>query len=370
MLEMPVYFQWKLIYANACRKIIDSNNLYHPLINYFTPGSYLDDELGKELTLVNTREQLHPNLRLLLNGSLDNSLSSLQLDAAVGSGADELAEDGGDLVHVVEHDKATDVDTRRNKLEPVLKSHRLGRVITANGTADGNVAVALNAGQHSVEDEATDVVKVDIDLIGSNSLEVLKEGRALVVDALVGTNALHPLALLIGTGNANNTLGLEDLGSDLNSHGASGTSGGRDNNGVLRLGLTSVVKTSVSGKTRSAKGTEEVGGGEAIGEGSKRLGVLSLQDGILAPNAEMEIHAEIADLELVGSGLDDLRNDAGSHRRAEGNGRNIEALRGNSALHKVPQASIVGEVLDLDEDLTVLKLRKGHSLQLPGGVRA
>jgi len=84
----------------------------------------------------------------------------------------------------------------------------------------------------------------------------------------------------------------------------------------------------------------------------------------------MEIHAEIADLELVGLRLDDLSDDAGSHRRADGDGRDIEALRGDGALHKVPQASVVGEVLDLDEDLAVLEVRKGDSLQLPGGVRA
>ncbi|KAI6771302.1 hypothetical protein HG531_008927 [Fusarium graminearum] len=297
-------------------------------------------------------------------------LSILKLDTAISSSADELTENSGDLVHVVEHDKAADVDTRRDKLKPVLKSHGLIRVIDANGAADGDVAVALNAGQHSVEDEATDVVKVNIDLVGGNGLEVLKEGRALVVDALVGTDALNPLTLLIRTGNTNDSLGLEDLGSDLNSHGASGTSGGRDNNGVLRLGLTGVVKTSVGGKTRSAKGAEEVGGGETIGEGSKRLGVLSLKDSILAPDSEVEIHAEIADLELVGSGLDDLGDDAGSHRRAYGDGRNIEALRGDSAMHKVPQTSIVGKVLDLDEDLTILKLGKSDGLQLPGSVRA
>jgi len=136
------------------------------------------------------------------------------------------------------------------------------------------VTVALNAGQHSVEDEATDVVKVDIDLVGGNALKILEESRALVVDALVGTDALHPLALLIGTGNTDNALGLEDLGGNLDSHGASGAGSGRDNDGVLGLSLASVVQTSVSSETRGTEGTEEVSGRETIGEGSERLGVL------------------------------------------------------------------------------------------------
>ncbi|KAI6752407.1 hypothetical protein HG530_013776 [Fusarium avenaceum] len=314
----------------------------------------LDDELGQELALVTTAEEPHPHLRLLLNGSLNYRLGSLQLDAAVGSGANKLAQDGGDLVHVVEHDEAADVDAARDKLEPVLESHGLVRVVTADGTADSDVAVLLDAGKHGVEDLAADVVEVDIDFVGGDGLEVLEEGRALVVDALVGTDALHPLTLLVGAGNTNDTLSLEDLGGDLNSHGASGAGSGRNNNGVLGLSLAGI----------------EVCNGEVVGQGGQSLRVLGFKDDILAPGAEVEIHTEIADLELVGSGLDDLCDDTRSHGRAHGHGRHVEALRGDGALDEVPQASVVGEVLALDEDLAVLQLREGNGLQLPSSVRA
>lgn len=60
--------------------------------------------------------------------------------------------------------------------------------------------MGLHPSHHSIQDGCADVVKVDIDIALGGLLELLPPVLVLIVDALVGTNALDPAALRVVTG--------------------------------------------------------------------------------------------------------------------------------------------------------------------------
>jgi hypothetical protein len=248
------------------------------------------DQLGDKLARVGTGVKARPDLGGLLDGSLDHGLSILQVQSAVSGGGNQLLQALGDVLNVVQHDKALDHDSGREDLAPVVQLHGLAHgVVRANSTAHGNgaAAEALHARQHGVEHGAADVVVVQVDLGGGGGLEVLDEGRATVVDALGGANLLDPGALLVGASDAHDALDPEDPGRDLHNHGARGARRRRHHDGLVRvaLGAARVDQARVGRQARAAKGAQVVRQRQAPGQRRQQLARVVTEDGVLAPRA-------------------------------------------------------------------------------------
>ena len=192
-------------------------------------------------------------IRLLTLGPLTNVATALDVDPSLASRIDSIWVMGGavDVPGNVAGSPGVDSDNTAAEwniyVDPAALGYQLSVIVRIRPSPRQIAKVAdlaretpevvechritgedcffAKAHVRDVEHLATDVVEVDIHVVGSGLLQVGGERRGLVVQALVGAERLHPLALLVGTSNADDTLATDQLLGDLNGHAASGTCG-------------------------------------------------------------------------------------------------------------------------------------------------
>jgi hypothetical protein len=148
---------------------------------------------------------------------------------------------------------------------------------------------------------------VEVDVTVGSLDEVISEGLGAVVEALVGAEGLHPLALrkarsvrhgekgrrtrtekahlLLSPSNPDNPLAANNLLRDLNASASSGSSSARNDDGVLRLDLADVEESNVGGESSNAESRD----GDALRDARRRSAVLESggwKDEVLRPRAE------------------------------------------------------------------------------------
>lgn len=87
----------------------------------------------------------------------------------------------------------------------------LRRVVRSNGAADCHDSSLLHPGKHHVQNLASHVVKVDVDVAGGRGLEIFPEGRRLVVEAFVGSDGLDPGTLAVTACDADDLFAADEL---------------------------------------------------------------------------------------------------------------------------------------------------------------
>lgn len=116
-----------------------------------------------------------------------------------------------------------DGDTVGDNLKEVGEDRNVAHV-SRDHTAHSNLAPTSDEGKHGIEDLAADVLKVPVGKLVTNSRgEVGLEVGVLVVYAVVGTERLDPVALLLSSRNTNDLLGANDILGELNGTRANGT---------------------------------------------------------------------------------------------------------------------------------------------------
>mmetsp|Transcript_90960 Transcript_90960/g.257609 ORF Transcript_90960/g.257609 Transcript_90960/m.257609 type:complete len:211 (+) Transcript_90960:61-693(+) len=94
----------------------------------------------------------------------------------------------------------------------------IGGVVAADTPTADDAAAGVHPEERAAQDVAARVVKVNIDALGRRPLEVVAEGRPLVIDGGVEAELRdQQRALLVGPGDANNpgALELRDLANDV-----------------------------------------------------------------------------------------------------------------------------------------------------------
>ena len=146
--------------------------------------------------------------------------------------------------------------------------------------------MVLHGEQASLEDIAPDVVEIDVDAIGTMLSQLSLEVACLVVDRGIEPEFLdQPAALVRATGDAHDPASL-DLG-DLANDRAHRPGGGRDDDGIARLGLSAFEQPEIGGKTRDPVDTHEMGDGLHIRQFGE---MLARQAGIVLPPCVGEDH--------------------------------------------------------------------------------
>ena len=158
-----------------------------------------------------------PRLGNILKLGLDARLGTLGRELALlDRRRDRLAALGPRLKKVCA-DEAADVDALRDDVEVVVQvDGRVGRLVTRDRTALRDAREARHLGKDVVQDLAANVVKVEVDEIAPKRLvEVVLPRRALVVEALVGSERFDPLALVGPPRDTDNLLRANDVLGDL-----------------------------------------------------------------------------------------------------------------------------------------------------------
>lgn len=181
----------------------------------------------------------------------------------------------------------------------------------------------LGAVEGGLEDGTANIVKVDVDKVGSGLLELLAEIRVLVVDGDVEAEVVsQPLALVVGAGNANDA-GAANLGQ-LTGNAARSAGRTRDDDGLAGLGLTNMEHAKVGRQAGGAEDREVVGG---VGDGRVGSGGLDgggRQNGVLSPASVGR--DDIASGGLVRLGGENTRDGGSTHRLANLNRGQVRTL--------------------------------------------
>lgn len=115
-----------------------------------------------------------------------------------------------------------------------------------------------------------------------------------------------------------------------------------------------------------AQRAEEVRDGDA-GDGGERLAVGGGEDDVLGPQPEVDVHDGGAGGDGRRARGEDVDDDAGAHRRADGHRGHVHALGCDEVLDEAALAGVVGDVLDAPEDLAVLEGWDVGGNERPGG---
>ena len=109
-------------------------------------------------------------------------------------------------VGVVKHHNAFHARAVHQQAEVVFRANNGGGgVVLADGPANHDACLAVDAGQHRIQYVAAHVVKVNVHALGAMGFEALAHGAGagLVVDAGVKAQFLnHPVALGLAPGDA------------------------------------------------------------------------------------------------------------------------------------------------------------------------
>ena len=309
-------------------------------------GLDLEDSLAEVVTLEHANETL---------GRIIDTLSDVQLrlDAAVlDPGLQALlvllevrrAEVGGS------NEETLKLELLEQDLVVVLESRALfgGLVVVGDETADGDTSVGVHAVERSLEVLGTDVLEVDVDTVGRQTLEGIGGGLLLVVEAGVETELLgDEVELLVGADGADDAeaFALGDLADDL----ADGTGGGAEEEGLALLGLANLVESRPASETRHTEGTEEVSEVEVMRvldlPDHPRLGVCD--NGVLSDGNETNHKVTLLVL-LRLIGLDDLTDTCVHDNVAgvEGGGVGL----GVGIAHLAAEVRVERGILDLEDE--------------------
>lgn len=244
------------------------------------------------------------------------------LDLALGHPLGELLAGNAVLLGVVEDNEALHLDAHGDDTGDVGRALGLGAVVLADAAAHDEAGVLLGAGKAHVEDLASDVVKVDVNVVGRGLLELLLEVGILVVQGNVEAELLNePLALVVAAGKANDA-GAVDLGN-LAGNAASSTGGARDNDCLASLGLANLGHTSPGSEAGHAQDREHVLGLLQAGEVGRGLKGTLAQNSVLSPASEA---ADIvASSSLLALGGNDTADGRAAHDLADLDGRDVRS---------------------------------------------
>ena len=116
--------------------------------------------LRNQLSLVSALEQLHPGLGYILKSSLDHSLSALKIELAFLECILEYLKSLRELLHVVQHDEALDIQAHDHDFEPILDSScaLLRLIVLADGTTCSNTTAMSETCQDQIKDFSANVI--------------------------------------------------------------------------------------------------------------------------------------------------------------------------------------------------------------------
>ena len=251
---------------------------------------------------------------------------------------------GVDGTHVgVGNDEAAHGDALDEHVLDVLDGVG-GGVVLRDHTANNHTAEVVHGVESSLEVLAADVLVVDVDTLGGEAGESFGRLLLLVVETTIKAKLLEDVVELLVRANGTDdpeTLVLGELADEL----ADGTAGSGDEDGLTLLGLANGIQRRVGSQTGHAQRTKEhtdILNAQRVLELANALQVLLVERNVLLDGDVA--NDEVALLERVGVGADDLGNAGALNGLVQFKGRSIRLGLGgaHAATHVGVEAGVEG----------------------------
>ena len=235
----------------------------------------------------------------------------------------------------------------------VRRRRRLGRIVGGHQAADRHPAVDLQTVEHRDHDVAADILEVQIDAVGGQTVQRLADILVLVIDGRVEAEFVgQPGALLRTARDADDAT--PALFGDLPRDGAHRAGGRRDDDGLAFLGLQHIGDAEIGGQTGHAE-HGHIGRQRQAGRAVDRAQAAFRHDRIVGPAARGR-HDDIACFEAAGSrGFDHAQRQA-AHDLAQADRRQI-AL---GIVHPGAIGRVQRQIDRADQHLVLVQIRDGR----------